>query len=513
MAFRRIVTTTPQTHGGSAYTGKANGIFSVNDQMQLKLAGQWAGAISAPAAPTIGTVVAGNLQAAVSFTAPSSLNGETIISYTVTSSPGGFTGTGVSSPITVSSLIGGTSYTFTVVANSASGSSTASSSVSAFVVSVPTAPTIGTASYTSGGNATVSFSLPTSNGGATITGYKVYANGTLRATVSTSPASLTGLSDGTLYQFRVVAVNTAGDSPSSGNSNQVGITVPDAPGAWTIGLEHRTGTPGTDLNNIYATSNSSTPYDGGSTITSFQLIFSYNSRVITNVNYLPTTSLPYSYSLLCKDVTNIMFFGTDEDKAGWISLSYVRFGVRAVNAAGAGPITWSNYIQLPLTIGSSYGGGYYIGTFSNAGTTYKAIVAPKPGGVSSAIKALNVGPSAGGNNATDGLSNTNELIAYNSSGAPAATFCKTTYTSGYSDWYLPSSTELDLYGKAEYALPSDQRRVSENYWSSSRFDSNFMYYLSYNQYAFTSAYHAPTDETQFGGSPYYHARQFRREVN
>jgi hypothetical protein len=487
---------------GTAYTGRANGIFSTNDQAKLKQAGAWPTAITAPAAPTIGTVVAGNLQAAVSFTAPSSLNGETIISYTVTSSPGGYYAYGVSSPITVSSLIGGTSYTFTVVANSASGSSTASSSVSAFVVGVPTAPTIGTASYTSGGNATVSFSAPSSDGGATITGYKIYANGTLRATVSTSPASLTGLSDGTLYQFQVVAVNTAGDSPFSGNSNQVGITVPSPP-------SHVTLTNSTYYHPNYGNMISIKVSAGTSSNNGGSAIIGYRFRIpALGINVLFNDA----YQNLDIVTNNINYLGGYATST-LVGNTYYQATLTAVNAVGESSQIYSNNLLTLMSIGSSYGGGYYIGTFSNAGTTYKAIVAPKLGGVSSAIKALNFRPYSGGHSATDGLSNTNELIEQNSSGAPAATFCKTTHTSGYSDWYLPSSTELDLYGKAEYALPSDQRRAWENYWSSSRFDYNFIYYLSYNQSAFISSNRDPTDATYYGGSPYSHARQFRREVN
>lgn len=80
----------------------------------------------APSAPTIGTATAGNAQATVTFTAPS-FSKLPITSYTVTSSPGGITGTGASSPITVTSLTNGTAYTFTVTATNANGTSTASS--------------------------------------------------------------------------------------------------------------------------------------------------------------------------------------------------------------------------------------------------------------------------------------------------------------------------------------------------------------------------------------------------
>lgn len=77
-------------------------------------------------APTIGTATAGNASASVTFTAPS-FSKLPITSYTVTSSPGSFTGTGASSPITVSGLTNGTPYTFTVTATNANGTSAASS--------------------------------------------------------------------------------------------------------------------------------------------------------------------------------------------------------------------------------------------------------------------------------------------------------------------------------------------------------------------------------------------------
>jgi large repetitive protein len=76
-------------------------------------------------APTIGSATAGDANASVTFTAPS-FSKLPITSYTVTASPGGATGTGASSPITVSGLSNGTAYTFTVTATHANGVSAAS---------------------------------------------------------------------------------------------------------------------------------------------------------------------------------------------------------------------------------------------------------------------------------------------------------------------------------------------------------------------------------------------------
>ena len=81
---------------------------------------------TAPGAPTIGAAVAGNTRAYVSFTPPALNGGSAILSYTVTSSPGGFIGTGNTSPITVTGLTNGTPYTFTVTATNAVGTGPAS---------------------------------------------------------------------------------------------------------------------------------------------------------------------------------------------------------------------------------------------------------------------------------------------------------------------------------------------------------------------------------------------------
>ncbi len=84
-------------------------------------------AFTAPGAPTAISAFAGTSQATISFNAPASNGGSPITLYTVTSTPGNKTGTGASSPITVTGLSNSTAYTFRVTATNAIGTGPASS--------------------------------------------------------------------------------------------------------------------------------------------------------------------------------------------------------------------------------------------------------------------------------------------------------------------------------------------------------------------------------------------------
>nr|WP_154984450.1 S-layer homology domain-containing protein [Paenibacillus xylanexedens] len=109
-----------------------------------------------PAAPTNVLAVAGNGEATVTFTAPTENGGSPITGYEVTDSSGNAVTTGAASPIVITGLTNGTSYTFTVKAINGLGKSTASANSNAVILqkssggstvpidtpSVPSTPTI-----------------------------------------------------------------------------------------------------------------------------------------------------------------------------------------------------------------------------------------------------------------------------------------------------------------------------------------------------------------------------------
>ncbi|HVA04991.1 MAG TPA: fibronectin type III domain-containing protein [Acidimicrobiales bacterium] len=179
--------------------------------------------VAAPGAPTAVFASAGDTSATVSWS-PAPANGSTVTGYTVTSSPGGHTCTWTSGPLTctVTGLANGTPYTFGVTATNGVGTGPASTASTAVTpVAVPGAPTTVTATA-SDGSASVSFIGPAVDGGSAITSYTVteYPGG-VSISCSSSPCTVTGLTNGTAYTFVVAAANSAGTGSGSIPSSPV----------------------------------------------------------------------------------------------------------------------------------------------------------------------------------------------------------------------------------------------------------------------------------------------------
>ena len=197
---------------------------------------------TAPGAPTVGTATSGNAQATMTWTAPASNGGSVIMGYVVTPYIGATaqpaqTFNSTATTQTITGLTNGTTYTFKVAAKNAVGTgSQSAASASVTPRTVPGAPGTPTASSGSG-QSLVTWTAPASNGGSPVTGYVVtpYIGATAQpAKTFNSTATtqtITGLTNGTTYTFKVAAMNVAGSGAQSAASNAVTPVAPSNPSA------------------------------------------------------------------------------------------------------------------------------------------------------------------------------------------------------------------------------------------------------------------------------------------
>jgi hypothetical protein len=181
-----------------------------------------------PRTPTIGTATNvgtgrafNNGAATVTFTADPTYAAD---SFTVTSTPGSFTGTGASSPITVTGLQSDTAYTFKVNATNTygtSGESEASNSITA--TTVPATPAAPTAASPNADFDEVSWTAP-ANGGSAITNYVWESNDSKTGSTGTTPSVTVTQEAGTAQRYKVYATNANGNSEFSALSNEITTT-------------------------------------------------------------------------------------------------------------------------------------------------------------------------------------------------------------------------------------------------------------------------------------------------
>jgi len=283
------------------------------------------GAGMKPDAPTIGTATPGNLQASVTFT-PAANVGTGTPTYTATSSPGGFTASGAGSPLVVTGLTNGTSYTFTVTATNAFGSSTSAASNSVTPATLPGAP--GTPTPTSGdAQVSLSWTAPASNGGSAITDYVVqyryidpFTWETFSDAVSaTTSATVTSLTNGTSYTFRVAAVNAVGQGPYSAVS---AVSTP-------AGVPATPAAPTPTAGNGQVSLSWTAPSDNGSAITDYLVYYA--------------TSAGGTYTLFSDGVSTT----TSATVTSLTNGTAYYFKIRAVNAVGNSALSAASTSATP----------------------------------------------------------------------------------------------------------------------------------------------------------------------
>jgi predicted RNA-binding protein with TRAM domain len=273
------------TSGASNIRGAAGG----NQDLDL-FAVPFDSTIATAGAPTALVATAGVASATIAFTAPSSDGGAAITNYEYSTDNGTtwklFSPADSTTPVVITTrsdaataLVNGTTYQVKLRAVNSAGSGTASVAVSVKPRTTAGAPT---ALVATPGNAraSIAFTAPTTNGGSTITNYQYSTNnGTTWKALSpidvTSPVVITTRSDaatalvnGTTYQVKLRAVNSAGSGTASVAVSVKPRTTAGAPTALvatagvakaTITFKAPTSTGGAAITNYeYSTNNGTT---------------------------------------------------------------------------------------------------------------------------------------------------------------------------------------------------------------------------------------------------------------
>jgi hypothetical protein len=337
------------------------------------------------------------------------------------------------------------------------------------VFAVPGVPTIGTATA-GNAQASVPFTAPVSNGGSTITSYTATSSpsgvtGTLTQAGS-GTITVTGLTNGTAYTFRVTATNAIGTSAASSASNSVTpATIPGAP-------TNVTATAGDTQATVTFTAPVS---NGGSAITVYTVTSNPGNTTVTG------STSPITMT-------------------GLTSGTAYTFTVTATNVIGNSSASSASNSVTPLSIGTPYQGGiiFYILKSGDPGydnVTYvqHGLIAAKVDqstGIIWAVSAFYGTSVTGGTSTTlgSGAANTNNIISQNGTGYStyAAGLCYNytnadTGTGIYSDWYLPSADEIKLAILQNGVV---KLRTNDAYWSSSEDQYNSAYYGDTGTYAY-----------------------------
>jgi Fibronectin type III domain/Carboxypeptidase regulatory-like domain len=262
-----------------------------------------------PGAPILVSATAGNTNAALTWTGPTSDGGSAILGYSaVCVGPATRTATAAATAtsVVVTGLVNGASYSCTVAARNVAGTGPASNAFATTSATVPRAPS---SIVASGGDRSVNltFAAPTNDGGSPITAYVASCSapgqqsGT--ATAPTSPLAVPGLTNGIDYACAVAAVNAVGQG-SAVTRTATPRTVPDPP----VGLAATAGDRQITLRWAAGASNGGAPISGytatcssGGTVTAKQASAPATSVAVTGL----TNGLVYNCTVTAHNVAGI----------------------------------------------------------------------------------------------------------------------------------------------------------------------------------------------------------------
>ena len=138
----------------------------------------------------------------------------------------------LTSPIVIGGLQNGNNYRIRIRAHSSNASSAASAAVTGVPATTPSSP-VDIRETPGNGSAILHFRSPENNGGSPIVNYAWSLNGgpwiDRTPASTTTPIVISGLQNGTEYRIRIRAVNSVGGGLESWSFRVIPMTIPDAP--------------------------------------------------------------------------------------------------------------------------------------------------------------------------------------------------------------------------------------------------------------------------------------------
>jgi fibronectin type 3 domain-containing protein len=202
--------------------------------------------VLAPAAASGLTVVAGNAQVTLNWTAVAGATSYNVYRSTASGSQGAKVGASATTAYSDTTVVNGTAYFYAVTADNAAGEGPASAQSAGVTPAVPvTVPAPATGVNVVAGNASVAVSWAASAGATSYNIYRSTSQGSQGGKIGSS--ATTGYTDsavlnGATYYYEVTAVNSAGESPASTQSAAASPAAPTGTGS-AAALAKRLGLP------------------------------------------------------------------------------------------------------------------------------------------------------------------------------------------------------------------------------------------------------------------------------